>query len=279
MISNITKADGTKEPFNRGKLESSLLRTGADRVTMEKIADHIQNELADGATTADIYRHAFDLLATDFRPAAHKYSLRRAIMELGPAGYPFEKFVADLFRARGFEAVTDQIVRGKCVDHEVDVVAWKGDELVMVEAKFHNELGIKSDLKVALYVKARTDDLLLSEFDFGGKTRKLTQGMLVTNTKFTQKAIEYAACEGLRLVGWNYPSQGNLEHMIEDAGLHPVTSLPNLSVENRRILIANGLVLCKDVLANKEKLSGFGISATDTDSIVADANVVCGESA
>ena len=168
---------------------------------MKKISDHIESELVDGMTTADIYRHAFDLLATGFRSAAHKYSLRRAITDLGPAGYPFEKFVADLFRARGFEAVTDQIVRGKCVEHEVDVVAWKDKELVMVEAKFHNEPGIKSDLKVALYVKARTDDLSLSEFDFGGKTRKLTQGILVTNTKFTQKAIEYAACEGLRLVG------------------------------------------------------------------------------
>jgi len=278
MNKEVIKADGTKEPFNRSKLESSLLRTGADRATMKKIADKIENEIGEGLSTAEIYRRAFELLKVDFRPALHKYSLRRAITELGPAGYPFEKFVADLFRARGYEAVTDQVVRGRCVEHEVDVVAWKGEELIMIEAKFHNEPGMKSDLKVALYVKARTDDLSLSEFDFGGKTRKLTQGILVTNTKFTQKAIEYASCEGLRLIGWNYPAQGNLEHMIEDVGLHPVTSLPNLSVDNRKILIANGLVLCKDVLVNKEKLSGFGISATDTDSIVSDANVVCGDS-
>ncbi len=279
MSIEIVKADGTKETFNRAKLESSLIRTGADRETTRKIADHIEGELKDGAATSEIYNHAFDLLAQSFRPAAHKYSLRRAILELGPAGYPFEKFVADLFRARGFEAVTDQVVRGKCVEHEVDVVAWKGNELVMVEAKFHNESGIKSDLKVALYVKARTDDLSFSEFDFGGKIRKLTQGVLVTNTKFTQKAIEYAACQGLRLVGWNYPEQGNLEHMIEDAALHPVTSIPSLSVSDRKILIDNGLVLCKDVLSKKDSLSGLGISDDSIKAITADAELICGVSA
>lgn len=272
----ITKADGTKEPFKRTKLESSLLRTGADRETTKKIADHIESELGDGMTTAEIYRHAFDLLATQYRSAAHKYSLRRAILELGPAGYPFEKFVADLFRARGFEAVTDQMVRGKCVEHEVDVVAWKEDELVMVEAKFHNEIGLKSDLKVALYVKARTDDLSQSQFDFGGKIRKLTQGVLVTNTKFTEKAIDYAACQGLRLVGWNYPAQGNLEHMIEDASLHPVTSIPNLSDAHRKILIGSGLVLCKDVLAKKDTLASLGIPEDAVKTITSDAETICG---
>jgi len=276
MSTEIVKAGGAKESFNRSKLESSLIRTGADKEVTKRIADHIESELKDGMTTTEIYSHAFDLLAKDSRSAAHKYSLRRAIIDLGPAGYPFEKFVADLFRARGYEAVTDQIVRGKCVEHEVDVVAWKGEELIMVEAKFHNETGIKSDLKVALYVKARTDDLSLSQFDFGGKIRKLTQGILVTNTKFTDKAIAYAACEGLRLVGWNYPAQGNLEHMIEDAGLHPVTSIPNLSETNRRILISNGLVLCKDVLAKKDSLSSLGISDTEAKVIGEDAELICG---
>jgi hypothetical protein len=276
MSTEIVKADGAREVFDRAKLESSLIRTGADNETMKRIADHIEAELSDGLTTSQIYSHAFDLLAKHSRPAAHKYSLRRAILELGPAGYPFEKFVADLFKARGYEAVTDQTVRGRCVEHEVDVVAWKGNELIMVEAKFHNELGIKSDLKVALYVKARTDDLSLSQFDFGGKIRKLTQGILVTNTKFTEKAIDYAACEGLRLVGWNYPAQGNLEHMIEDAGLHPVTSIPNLSESNRRILIANGLVLCKDVLTKKDSLVGFGIPSDTATAIAADAELICG---
>jgi len=276
MAIQITKADGTKENFNRAKLESSLMRTGADRDTIQKVADHIESELSGGLTTSQIYDHAFDLLTKDSRPAAHKYSLRRAILELGPAGYPFEKFVADLFKARGFEAVTDQIVRGRCVEHEVDVVAWKGDELIMVEAKFHNEIGIKSDLKVALYVKARTDDLSYSQFDFGGKIRKLTQGILVTNTKFTEKAIQYAACEGLRLVGWNYPAQGNLEHMIEDARLHPVTSLPNLSDANRKILIGNGLVLCKDILTKKDTLASLGIPEDAVKTISEDAEMICG---
>ena len=276
MNVEIIKANGTRQIFNRNKLESSLLRTGADNDTVQKVLARIDAELHDGMTTTEIYNHALELLRQNFRSAAHKYSLRRAIMELGPVGYPFEKFVADLYRARGYDAVTNQIVRGKCVEHEVDVVAWKGDELIMVEAKFHNEVGIKSDLKVALYVKARTDDLSASMFDFGGKIRKLTQGVLVTNTKFTEKAIDYAACQGLKLIGWNYPAQGNLEHMIEEAGLHPVTSIPNLSETNRRILVDNGLVLCKDVLAKKDILPSLGIPDNAVKIITDDATMICG---
>lgn len=276
MSIQIVKADGSKEPFVRAKLESSLFRTGADAATAKQVVDRIESELRDGMTTGEIYSRAFGLLKENFRPVARKYSLRRAILDLGPAGYPFEKYVADLFRAQGYEAVTDQIVRGRCVEHEVDVVAWKGDELVMVEAKFHNEIGTKSDLKVALYVKARTDDLSASLFDFGGRQRKLTQGVLVTNTKFTEKAIEYAECQGLTLVGWNYPAQGNLEHMIEKAGLHPVTSIPNLSETNRKILITNGLVLCKDVLAKRDSLAGLGIAENAVKTIADDARFICG---
>src|SRR5260221_155103 len=120
------------------------------------------------------------------------------------------KFIARIFTMWGYEALTDQTVLGTCVDHEVDVVAWKGNELSMVEAKYHNEFGMKSDLKVALYVKARFDDLSQTIFDFGGTKRKLTGKWLATNTKFTEKAIAYGECSHLRLLGWNYPATNNL---------------------------------------------------------------------
>ncbi len=155
--------------------------------------------------------------------------------------------------------------------------AWKGEELIMVEAKFHNEIGIKSDLKVALYVKARTDDLSLSQFDFGGKIRKLTQGILVTNTKFTEKAIDYAACQGLRLIGWNYPAQGNLEHMIEDAGLHPVTSIPNLSGRTGKFSSLTAWSCAKTFWRKKIRFRAIGISEDSVKSIVADAELICGD--
>src|SRR3989344_4295584 len=88
-------------------------------------------------TTKEIYTHAFEILHREEKPVALKYSLRHAIMELGPSGFPFEDFVAEIFRAKGFEAKTGQVVKGFCVEHEIDVVAWNEEKLIMVEAKLH----------------------------------------------------------------------------------------------------------------------------------------------
>ena len=255
----VVKSNGESEVFNPTKLVASLLRAGAGESQANSILSHIQNELVSGITTNDIYRHAFDLLRHNSKPIAARYSMKRAISELGPNGFPFEKFLAEIFKAHGYQAATDQVVQGGCVEHEVDVVAWKGDELVMVEAKFHNEPGIKSDLKVALYVKARYDDLKSEKFEYGGKKRKITTFQLFTNTKFTDHAIRYAECKGLSLVGWNYPRKGNLEDLVTESNLHPLTSLVTLSRTEKRTLLDAGLVLCKDIVAHKESLASYGI--------------------
>jgi ATP cone domain/Restriction endonuclease len=213
---NIIKANGVHESFDPTKLRDSLLRAGADEDSISSVMASMMNEIHDSMTTRDIYERAFKHLADYKKPVAQKYSLRRAVMEMGPTGFPFEDLVAKILKDRGFETLTRQTVLGGCVPHEVDVVAWNDKKLIMVEAKFHNELGTKSDLKVALYVKARMDDLKHNTFNFGGKDRKLTEGWLVTNTKFSSSAIHYGVCQNLVMIGWNYPEKGNLQDMIED---------------------------------------------------------------
>mgnify|MGYP001614487515 FL=1 len=213
----VVKASGQRELFNEEKLRSSMLRSGATDEAVEDVLIHIEPELHDGMTTTDIYKHAFNVLHKWKEPVAMRYALRRAVMELGPTGFPFEKFIAEYFKDKGFETLTDQEVLGACVPHEMDVVAWNDEKLIMAEAKFHNELGIKSDLKVVLYVKARFDDLRESVFNFGGKDRKLTEGWLITNTKFSSTAIHYGVCQKLTMIGWNYPEHGNLQDMIESS--------------------------------------------------------------
>ncbi len=255
----ILKSTGERETFEPAKLISSLEKAGANHGQAERVLLHIQAELVAGMTTSEIYRHAFDLLRHSARPIAARYSMKRAISDLGPAGFPFEKFVAEIFRAEGYEALTDQIVQGHCVEHEVDIVAWKGDELVLVEAKFHNEPGLKSDLKVALYVKARFDDLRDGLYEYGGRSRKVTSFQLFTNTKFTDHAIRYAECQGLALVGWNYPRKGNLEDLVNEAGLHPLTSLTTLSQMEKKSLLDAGLVLCKHVREHQFDLPNYGV--------------------
>ncbi|MBU6431082.1 restriction endonuclease [Patescibacteria group bacterium] len=262
----IIKSTGEKEPFDVRKLKASLERTGASEKSVGLIAEHIQKEVRDGMSTGEIYAHAFSLLRRYEKPVALKYSVRRAVMELGPSGFPFEKFVAELFKARGFKAETNLMAKGHCAEHEIDVIAWNDLKLVIAEAKFHNDSGLKSDLKVALYVKARFDDLKETVFNMGGKKRKYDEADLITNTKFTSSAIEYAKCSGLSLIGWNYPSAGNLHNMIEDFNLHPITALTALSGSEKRDLLSRGIVLSKQ-LSDRNILKNAGIKDAKIDAI------------
>jgi Holliday junction resolvase-like predicted endonuclease len=270
----IRKADGTMEPFDMVKLEHSLRRSHATSTLIQKVVQQIVTEIEEGMTTHDIYQKAFQLLRKLEKPSAIRYSLRRAIMDLGPSGFPFEKFVAEIFKTRGYEAITDQIVLGECVEHEVDIVAWKGDELIMSEVKFHNQLGLKSDLKVVLYVKARFEDLSQNAYLYGDKQRKMTDGWLITNTKFTLSAIKYAECKNLKIIGWNYPIDGGLKDMIESSGLHPLTTLNSLSDHDKKALIEKDVILCKAITEDPSVLQSIGLSEANIEAVIEEINML-----
>jgi len=272
----VTKSNGEKELFEENKLIESLKAAGGSKEAIDEIVDRVEDEMKDGMSTALIYARAFDLLrSSNLHHAAARYSMRRALADLGPNGYPFEKFVAEIFKAWGYETVTDMIVEGHCVEHEVDVVAWKEDKLDMVEAKFHNEFGLKSDLKVALYVKARFEDLANQKFTFGGRERTLSKGWLITNTKFTNEAIKFAECSGLHLIGWNYPHSGNLQQLIEELALFPFTILSSVDGQTRRNLFDQGIVLCRDLVKYPGYLADIGVTGVKADKIVNEARMMC----
>lgn len=256
----IIKANGEREEFSPSKFSESLARSKASPEILTQITKQIEGELKDGMTTKHIYTRAFELLKKSEKPAAVRYSLRKAILDLGPTGFPFEQFVAEIFRAKGFETTTEFVAQGDCAEHEIDVVAWNDKKLIFVEAKFHNELGMKSDLKVALYVKARWDDLMNKKFDQFGQKRQLDEGWLVTNTKFSESAIKYAECRQMKLVGWNYPGQGNLQDLIEESHLHPITCLESISPSDEKLLMQAGIILCKQALNNPDIVLQSGIS-------------------
>lgn len=271
----IIKSNGQKEPFDVLKLENSLMRTGVKPEFINRITDHVLLNLKPGMSTQEIYRHAYTLLDSIKKDSAVKYSLRRAVSELGPTGFPFEKFVAEIFNVQGFQTLTDVVVNGQCVEHEIDIIAYNDSKLIMSEAKFHNELGVKSDLKVVLYVKARIDDLKLATFDFGKKGRKLDEGWIITNTKFTTTAIKYALCQDIKLVGWNYPATGNLHHMIEEAKLQPLTALTTLNNNEKRNLLTNGVVLCTALEKEQKFMKELGIKPDKISTVLKEVEEVC----
>jgi Holliday junction resolvase len=258
----VRKADGKLEPFEPFKLQSSLLRSGAKPAVADEIVDEVIKKFKSGSSTKSIYRNAFSLLKTRERGIAAKYSLRRAISDLGPSGFPFEQMLARIYEEKGYETRTGVTVKGNCIPHEIDVIAVKNDEVLFIEAKFHNDDSLKSDSKTALYVKARYDDLKDIRVEFSESVGEvtMTKGMLVTNTKFSSSAMQYAECLQLPFIGWSYPKNNGLQNMIEESGLHPVTSLTTLSKAQENILLQENIVVCKDLLLHNELLDATGIS-------------------
>jgi hypothetical protein len=234
---NVLKASGKYEPFSKKKVQASLRRVGVGKEPADKIIAQVEAELYDGIPTSEIYKKVFGLLKRRQPPVAVKYNLKRAVMELGPSGYPFEKFIAGVLSYGGYKTETNRVISGRCVSHEIDVVAKKDGQRCMIECKFHNKRGIRSDIKDALYVYARFLDVETS-FD---------ECWLVTNTKVTSMVSRYGECVGLKIVSWDYPKKENLFNIIDRSGLYPVTALHSIGKSGQRRLLENGFVFCRDL--------------------------------
>jgi hypothetical protein len=268
----ITKADGEQEVFDAAKLEASLEQAGASSTTRARITAHILKELHPGITTEDIYRRAFDILRKEERvPVAARYSIKRAVFALGPSGFPFEQFLGEVLKAHGWSVRTGIALTGRCAPHEVDVLAEKGGKRVGIEAKFHNEPGGKTDIKDALYVHARYEDLRRAP----EKSSRIDEGWLVTNTRFTRNAIRYAQCSNLTLIGWDYPRTRGLFHLIESARVHPLTCLTTLSESEKHRLLDNRIVLCRSV-QTQHTLEEQGVKPAKIPQVIEEARTLCG---
>jgi Holliday junction resolvase-like predicted endonuclease len=271
----IIKANGEKVLFERDKLIASLTNAGASKVITLKIIDDIETSLRENITTKEIYRKAFKELNNHSRAVASRYKLKRAIMELGPTGYPFEKFVSELLKHQGYRVEVGVIVQGNCVQHEVDVVAEKDNKHFMIECKFHNSTNIKCNVKVPLYIQSRFLDVEKQWIKKSGHEHKFHQGWVVTNTRFTKDAIQYGNCIGLKLLSWDFPEKGSLRELIGISGLYPITCLNTLKKSEKQKLVEKNIVLCKHLCANPEILNEIGITQNSKKNILEDAHQLC----
>lgn len=270
----IVKADGSKEPFDEARLVASLERAGAGTHTARRIAEKITGTVVPGAASREIYARAFALLRREGRPIAARYALRRALLELGPSGHPFEDFVSRLFIAEGWRVETRKIMRGACVSHEVDFYATHEaqNEHLAAELKYHNDPGYKTDLKVALYVKSRFDDIFAC--DAATRACPIERGLLVTNTKFTSEAIRYAVCAGVELLGWGYPHEASLFARMCRANVYPITALTTLSKAEKRLLIDARVVATETLLSERGALDPLRLASERVGEIRAEAEAL-----
>ena len=270
---SIVKADGEVEPFDISKLEASLRRTGAGEHTAREIAERIARSVGREVHTHEVYRKAFALLRKSARSAAARYGLRRALLEFGPTGHPFEEFIAHLFKKEGWNVEWRKVMQGKCVPHEVDVYATREGEALAAELKYHNDPAYKTDIKVALYVQARFEDIW--NCDPKERTCPVDHGFLITNTKFTYHAIEYAKCSGLELLGWSYPEGDSLFDRITAAGIYPITALTLLKKSEKRLLIEQGIVACDMLRERRDALRGLSMPPERLGAVLAETDSLC----
>ena len=210
--------------------------------------------------------------AEAFDPLRLIGSLRRALFELGPSGHPFEDFISHLYRAEGWQVETRKMIKGHCVTHEVDFYATSpdGKEHIAAELKYHNDPGYKTDLKVALYVKSRFDDIFTC--DPSVRTCPLDRGLLVTNTKFTTEAIAYAECAGVELLGWGYPEGNSLFMHMSRANIYPITTLTGLSRAEKNLLIEQGTIAVDQVLKDRRTLNVLHLTPERVGELLAEAD-------
>lgn len=271
----ITKASGEVVPFALEKLVRSLTKAGATKEQAEEILASVKPLLHPGISTKTIFKNAFRLLKKVSPPRAGKYKLKNAIMELGPSGFPFEKYFAAILQNLGYRVQTGVILQGACVKHEVDVIAEKENYHEMVECKFHQQQGTFCNVKIPLYIHARFKDVEAGFVDSSSKNNTLHQGWVVTNTRFTTDAIQYGTCAGLKLIGWNYPKGKSLNNLIDKTGLYPITALTSLSKKQKQFLLSNDIILCNEIINKPELLKLAAVEQTKHEAILQEAKELC----
>jgi len=271
----IKKYSGEYQAFDVNKLINSLRRSGADEDIIQNIARKVQEQIEEGMTTKKIYQLAFNMLKGKSRLSASKYKLKKALMELGPSGFPFEKLVSKLFTHEGYDAKVGVIVQGNCVQHEVDVIAQKDNKHYMIECKFHSDQGRFCNVKIPLYIQSRFLDVKQQWEDQKGHETKLHKGGLYTNTRFTSDAIQYGKCVGLLLTSWDYPMGNGLKDRIDKSGLHPLTALTTITKAEKTKLLDKGIVLCDELQENPALLEQIGIDKKRQKKILEDAEALC----
>jgi Holliday junction resolvase-like predicted endonuclease len=243
----ITKRSGEKVLFDTNKLRASFERSGAGTDYIEEVIAEVKQKMTEGISTQKLYQLAYSILRKKSNHAAGRYRLKKAIFDLGPTGYPFEKFVGELLKNQGYKVEVGVIINGNCVQHEIDVLAEKDNRKYMIECKFHTDPHRKSDVKVALYIHSRFLDVEKEWLKNPDGINQIHQGWIVTNTRFTEDAVKFGKCAGLNMISWDYPASGSLRQRIDQSGLHPITALQNLTKKEKQEILNGNIVLSRDL--------------------------------
>lgn len=229
------------------------MRMSATREIAEAIAEKIEMNIYDGIETRKILQMIFKQLSKYKPEIKHQVDLRKALSLMKPTP-DFERFVRILLSEHGYEVAQNQIIRGKCVEHELDAIARKNGETYIVEVKHHFSYHTSTGLDVSRIARAVFEDVT-EGFKLGLNNLKIDKAMIVCNTKLSKHAKRYAECRGIHHIGWSSPPNHDLQTMIEEKKLYPITYLKGLNTATKKKLAFAGIILLKQLTAkNPEEL-------------------------
>lgn len=246
MPVNITKTSGQVTAYDANKVRQSILRTGADQKTADAILAVVEKNLKPNIHTKDIYAIVREQLSKEKPWAAARYNLRQGIIRLGPAGFNFEKYVASILNAYGYETKTPEGYQGACIYHEVDVTAEKDGRTAFIEAKFRHDFRSQITIKDALATWSRFLDLV--DGSGIGQCPHFDEAWIITNARFTNQVLQYGHCKNMVMIGWNYPRERNFAQMVDISSLYPITVINDLTQPEIDVFAKNDLMLCRELI-------------------------------
>jgi hypothetical protein len=251
----IVKWDGRREQFDVGKLRHSILRLGAPPELAKSVSEQIESEAYSGMTSKEI----FDLVTAKLKTYEPALSLREDLktgLARMKGGSEFEEYVRLIFQAHGYTVKGNTVIQGRCVTHEIDGIAERDDECIYLEIKHHSSSHSYTPFDVTLAAKAKWDDLQ-SGYESGSTRYCFNRVLVVSNTRLSAHASQYAECVGIDHLGWNAPPGRGLDCMIEEKGLYPITILRTLHEEEQAILSGNGILTLQQLKAVPAGIEGI----------------------
>ncbi|UCG44869.1 MAG: restriction endonuclease [Candidatus Bathyarchaeota archaeon] len=249
LILYVTKADGQRQLYHREKVVKTCLRLGSSQEVADKVADEVEKSLYDGMETREILQLIFKILGR-YRPSVRYQICLRRGLSLLKSQPDFERFIQILLREHGYDVKPNQIIRGRCVEHEVDAVASKEGRTYIVEVKHHHNYHALTGLDEGRIARAVFEDIT-EGFEDGLNDLKVDKAMIICNTKFSRHAERYTKCRGILKIGWNSPPGNSLQNMVDEKNLYPITCLKGLTVETREKLTSAGVLLLKQLTTRK----------------------------
>ena len=273
----VTKKSGETEPFDVSKLKASLNQAGADPDVVNRIAEDISGWAVDGVTTGKIYARAYKLFRNLRGNKASRYQLKKALLNMGPTGYPFEHLIGELFRRQGYEVEVGRVVEGVSITHEMDVIATKEDQQHLMECKYSRDQGSRISVQVPLYVHSRVNDIVEKRRQHKRYQNVSFTPWVVTNARFSSDSMEYSRCKGIHLLGWDYPHGLALKELLEKERIFPITILRHLTKNDKQRLMADGIVTCTQLSEQPNRLHHLGLSKRKQQSVANEIEELTGK--